>query len=119
MIFSVSRVATPPCYSESLQYISYNVKNEYKSTLLTVYYHFISLSSKNTSHFRGNASNLDQFFKSLQVAYLAGSPKVWWPIAHRFLEALQQGNPFCAGNVEVFHSFREGVQADVKKGLEV
>jgi hypothetical protein len=62
---------------------------------------------------------LDQVFKCLEVAYLAGSPKVWWRTAYRFLEALQQGYSFCAGNVEVFHSLREGVQADVKKGLEV
>jgi hypothetical protein len=94
------------------------------------------LSSNNTSCKRVYASKLDQVFKCLEVAYLAGSPKVWWRTAHRFLEALQQGYSFCAGNVEVFHSFREGVQVEsvydeareevregegegVKKGLEV
>ena len=64
---------------------------------------------------------IDQVFKCLEVAYLAGGPKVWWRTAHGFLEALQQGDSFFAGNVEVFysfHSFREGAQADVKKGLE-
>jgi len=61
---------------------------------------------------------LDQVFKCPDAAYLAGGPKVWWHTAYRFLEALQQGHSFCAGNVEVFHIFREGEQADVKKGLK-
>jgi hypothetical protein len=62
---------------------------------------------------------LNQFFKCLEVAHLAGSPIVFWRPTYHFLETLEQGDSFCAGNVEIFHSFRQGVEAGVKKGLEV